>query len=384
MLKLCRFVSRSSLQRSVRFSSSSSAVACSRFSDSSTDEDEEEPQDHGSAVYRQKLKTQRPTTIKWPENPRLHNTASFIGTVDRRPVIYNTKGRNFGAYTFLSTRNPLDSNHPFRIQVEVWHDTARMCIQHLKRDDYVYVSGPLRSYTSTDNDHNATLHYKIVADEVYYVARQNESSISGGHDESRSEGCQKDEVSASETFQEPDNPQPEACPKYEKTLSREGEIGSERSVKRLQLWQAFFSRPHEWFDWRTNKKHSRFPDFKHKDTGEALWLSENDPPWIKRQLEFLDSRMVAGFQDDVFKDKLRLWQVFFSDPHDWWDNRKGKKNPRSPDFKHKHTDEALWLSADDPPWVKRQLQLLDSRMAEECQREDAGHHPPVSQWMYSV
>lgn len=64
-----------------------------------------------------------------------------------------------------------------------------------------------------------------------------------------------------------------------------------------------------------------------------------------------------------YENQLHLWQVFFANPHEWWDNRKRKSNSHSPDFKHKDTGEALWLRQDDPPWVKRQLQKLDSKVA---------------------
>lgn len=42
-------------------------------------------------------------------------------------------------------------------------------------------------------------------------------------------------------------------------------------------------------DWQKNPK---YPDFKHKDTGEALWVEgRNNPPWVKSQLAKLDTRM---------------------------------------------------------------------------------------------
>ena len=53
-----------------------------------------------------------------------------------------------------------------------------------------------------------------------------------------------------------------------------------------------------------------------------------------------------------------MWELL-SNPDEWYDNRKTKKSPRHPDFKHKTTGEALWLSKDDPP---EQLELLDSRL----------------------
>lgn len=68
---------------------------------------------------------------------------------------------------------------------------------------------------------------------------------------------------------------------------------------------------------------------------------------------------------------MHLWQVFFASPHEWWDNRRGKKSPWTPDFKHKDTKECLWLKPDDPPWVRKQLQLYDSNMGARYSRSDA-------------
>lgn len=88
---------------------------------------------------------------------------------------------------------------------------------------------------------------------------------------------------------------------------------------------------------------------------------------------------LGGAVLEKYKDRLHLWQVFFANPYEWWDNREDKLNPRQPDFKHKDTGEALWLSPGDPPWIKRQLELLDTRMAEQ------GHGQKrfrVSKWEY--
>ncbi|CAK7347606.1 unnamed protein product [Dovyalis caffra] len=90
---------------------SSSSAANPRFSNFSTDEDEFDETD-GSAVYRHTLLTQRPSTVEW--TPNLVNSISFIGTVDRCPIIYRNVGGNFGCYTMLYARNPHDSNRCFR------------------------------------------------------------------------------------------------------------------------------------------------------------------------------------------------------------------------------------------------------------------------------
>lgn len=40
------------------------------------------------------------------------------------------------------------------------------------------------------------------------------------------------------------------------------------------------------------QRNPKYPDFKHKDTGEALWIEgRNNPPWVKAQLAILDTRM---------------------------------------------------------------------------------------------
>lgn len=90
----------------------------------------------------------------------------------------------------------------------------------------------------------------------------------------------------------------------------------------------------------------------------------------------LESVEDAGMHKN--QNRLHLWQVFFSNPNEWWDQRKSKRNPKQPDFKHKDTGEALWLSEYDPPWVKRQLQLFDSKIA----GGSAGRRSRVTNWVY--
>ncbi len=47
-----------------------------------------------------------------------------------------------------------------------------------------------------------------------------------------------------------------------------------------------------------------------------------------------------------------LWQHFFSDPSRWLDCRSEKATARYPDFKHKTTQDSLWIwDRRTPPWV---------------------------------
>ncbi len=58
-----------------------------------------------------------------------------------------------------------------------------------------------------------------------------------------------------------------------------------------------------------------------------------------------DGKVASGHTEKV-------WREFFSDPSQWWDCRPGKVNARYPDFKHKKTQDALWLGdRRNPPWV---------------------------------
>ncbi|EXB38634.1 hypothetical protein L484_014448 [Morus notabilis] len=246
----------SSHQRFVPFSSYPATAATNpRFRNSFFDESE-----GSSAVYKHALKFQRPTTIRWQD--RLFNSASFIGTVVRPVEALNAaENGNLCAYTVLSVSLPHQSRGGFRILLKVQGEMAEMCFKHLKENDLVYVSG--RLFTSTKADENGSLRllYKVLVKELNYVTQR------------------RDPISQ----------------KYEEPESAEGRAARlEKWRDRLHLWQVFFSNPYEWWDNRKQKLYPGSPDFKHKDTGEALWLSPNDPPWIKKQLQLLDLEMGLG------------------------------------------------------------------------------------------
>lgn len=79
-------------------------------------------------------------------------------------------------------------------------------------------------------------------------------------------------------------------------------------------------------------------------------------------LDFRFVTLIGGHFDkshlQSYTNRLHLWQLLFASPDEWHDQRRSKTNPKQPDFKHKSTGEALWLSASDPPWVKKQVELL--------------------------
>lgn len=79
---------------------------------------------------------------------------------------------------------------------------------------------------------------------------------------------------------------------------------------------------------------------------------------------FLFTLSAHMVKEKSYIDRLHLWQVFFANPYEWWDNRQSKPWANCPDFKHKDTREKIWLQPDDPPWVRKQLELHDLEVAE--------------------
>ncbi|KAJ7237494.1 hypothetical protein O6H91_Y445400 [Diphasiastrum complanatum] len=96
---------------------------------------------------------------------------------------------------------------------------------------------------------------------------------------------------------------------------------------------------------------------------EALWINNRfSPHWVRGRLQFQQRKSSAfstprgsGHEGRLVRME-QLWQEFFSDPSQWWDNRLTKKTPKQPDFKHKRTLEGLWVDGSlNPSWVKEKI-----------------------------
>ncbi|KAJ7540063.1 hypothetical protein O6H91_10G000500 [Diphasiastrum complanatum] len=100
---------------------------------------------------------------------------------------------------------------------------------------------------------------------------------------------------------------------------------------------------------------------------EALWINNNrfNHHWVRARLpvmlQFQQRKPSASaFSTPQGSGRLvrmeQLWQEFFSNPSQWWDNRLTKKSPKHPDFKHKRTLEGLWVDGWlNPSWVKEKM-----------------------------
>lgn len=54
----------------------------------------------------------------------------------------------------------------------------------------------------------------------------------------------------------------------------------EKLKKEADLWQNLVDNPQNWWDNRIDKRSPKAPDFKHKETGEAIWLNPRTPSWV--------------------------------------------------------------------------------------------------------
>ncbi|XP_042507211.1 protein OSB1, mitochondrial [Macadamia integrifolia] len=262
-----------STQKLLPFSSSSTAVKSPNFFC-------DEPDD-GSPVYRHKLMFQRPTTMNW--DGQLYNSVHFIGSV-LFPLKRGASTETISAYTLLKVRSFPDSDRTFRILLKMWGKMAELSLQHLRPNDFIYVSGRLNSYTKVDLSGKLRTFYEVIVEELNYVAQSG---------------------------------QYETCKKLEQSEIKEKQLPllsasdwEKKRKDRLYLWQVFFSNPDEWWDNRHGKVNPKAPHFKHKDTGEALWLSSSDPSWVTRQLQLHDSRMGGRrYQDSVSsRSRVSFWE----------------------------------------------------------------------------
>ncbi|KAL3531907.1 hypothetical protein ACH5RR_005428 [Cinchona calisaya] len=54
-------------------------------------------------------------------------------------------------------------------------------------------------------------------------------------------------------------------------------------AKKEDPWKSLVENPNEWWDNRAGKKNAKAPDFRHKETGDVLWL-DRSPDWVLSKL----------------------------------------------------------------------------------------------------
>lgn len=206
----------------------------------------------------------RPSEIQWKKE--LCNSVQLIGNVAAPVQIKHLNSGKVVAWTRLAVRK--SQTETTWINLTFWDELANVANQHIEKGHQIYVSGRLISDTVEGDDGKEQTYYKVVVQQLNFVEKNSPPIASYNGDSNTMAPRRKQNNYAANT-----------------TGSTE------------ELWQAFFANPLEWWDNRKNKRSPNYPDFKHKDTGEALWVEGRyNPTWVKSQLAVLDSKM-ESFHD---------------------------------------------------------------------------------------
>ncbi|KAL3749702.1 hypothetical protein ACJRO7_010772 [Eucalyptus globulus] len=196
----------------------------------------------------------RPQEIQWRKE--LTNSVQLIGIVSTPVEARDLPSGKVVAWTRLAVRkSPTDTTW---INLTFWDELALTASQHLEKGQQIFVSGRLVSDVVESDEGKQQTFYKVVVQQLNFIERNLSTFALNDHASGRNFGS--DPV--------------------------------HNNSSTVELWQAFFANPLEWWDNRKNKKNPKYPDFKHKDTGEALWVEGRyNPPWVKSQLAKLDMRL---------------------------------------------------------------------------------------------
>ncbi|CAN1844802.1 Protein OSB1, mitochondrial, partial [Linum perenne] len=220
--------------------------------------------DNGQNNQTEVVGYERPAEIPWKKE--LCNSVQLIGIVGGPVEIKYFPSGKVVAWTKLAFKQ--SATESCWINLTFWNEMAEIASRHIQNGNQIYVSGRLNADTVKSQEGKVQMYYKVVVQHFNFIER-NESSFSSDGDESY--------INAS----------------VAKKFNNTSNMGSLE-----EQWQAFFASPTEWWDNRKTKRNPKYPDFKHKDTGESLWVENKyNPSWVKSQLTKLDERM-ASVQDD--------------------------------------------------------------------------------------
>lgn len=272
-----------------------------------------------------------PRPSKIPYQCKVANSVSLSGYIHMPVQFEAASDGKFWAGTVIS-QNPSSDSPPLWIPIIFEGDLAHIAACHLKENDHVYIDGQLTADQPSSNATHSQANVQVMVRTINFV----------------------------------DESLPMTESKEEGTLGHSA--GTEKVTETASTWRDLLDNPKEWNDYREKKLNGlvkpKYPDFKRKDGDISLWL-DSAPKWVLSELEGLqfDVRSQKSTQVNQHKGS-GLWNDLVENPTMWWDNRldkiNGKVKEKYPDFKHKETGKALWLT-DSPAWVESKLPSLKSK-----------------------
>ncbi|GJV10985.1 OSB2, chloroplastic-like protein [Tanacetum coccineum] len=281
-------------------------------------------------------------------------------------------------------------------------DLAHIAMCHLKEKDYVHVAGHLSVDVPPLKLSEVQANVQVMAHSINFVQDSKSSKVLTDREPERwstKTSVQEDNVFSQPPLKEPDTMYIQPHTLFEKStingtesfpVHNSKEVGRKSTDKRKMLanWRDLLSNSKQWLDNRENKRKGlvkvNYPDFKHKESGDGLWLNRAPPEILQGlgRLEFCAHPASGGYvqkaasprtptaplqtssvpsspHEKVSTSDGDSWKHLVENPSSWWDNRVDKKNPNGPDFKHKDSRKGLWL-VDAPAWAVSSLPPLKS------------------------
>lgn len=195
--------------------------------------------------------------VAW--SPELKNRINLIGRAGDKPDIRYLDSGKVVARIGLAVDRP-NRNDPDWFDVEVWDTLAEVVANQVGKGQQIAIGGFLKMDAWTDRNSGAKRRVvKVVATDVKnvlpYEGQSQGSGNRGGY----------------------------------------GGRGGGGGVNVEATWSELFANPDQFWDNRRSKRNPRAPDFKHKDTGVALWIdSRQTPDWVPASLDKLDETRDGG------------------------------------------------------------------------------------------
>ncbi|CDP06711.1 unnamed protein product [Coffea canephora] len=321
-----------------------------------------------SLTWSQRVKKQSDELTAWPrpsEIPFQAKVANLVNLIGHITTPIKFQSTPDGKY--LSGAVFSQENESFDIPVVFEGDLAHVVASHVKKNDCVYVVGRLSEDPLPFVLSESQGKFHLLVENINFVQGFEKKAFDFKSKKSSASDAARNALSKT-TIAEGEN---DASEKYSGKTVETGNFEPKISQTSLRnadtrrdgdsVWRDLVNNPTHWRDYREQKLKGlvkeKYPDFKNKDDGTALWLNKA-PEFVWSGLQRLDFDGYAPKQKNmnVAKDE-ESWKSLVENPSKWWDNRVGKKNAKSPDFKHKETGDALWLNR-SPDWVLSKLPPL--------------------------
>lgn len=252
--------------------------------------------------------TAPPSVVTW--TPELANNVTIIGNVGADPEIRhfpsgtcvaNVRLAVNGGRKMEMTDGAVEEDKTNWFAVDIWGEEALRLAEHVTKGKTICVQGKLTTDLWTDKDTGAPRsRVKIVAKNFSFVQSSKAMSgggygMSSGYDTSAQQAPPQQQRQQAPAQQQ----RQQAPPQQQRQQAPQQQQGMPNGASPKEaLWRSLAEEPDTWWDNRSRKSqpgsNPRMPDFKHKESGEALWIDSRDTPaWV---LETLGGAAVAATQ----------------------------------------------------------------------------------------